>query len=102
MQADLRMAIKARNAAGVSALRTTLAAFANAEAVDTAAPVTSAGLFADVDRRPLSDQDVLTILAREQHEYRAAAQRMRDLGLVARAVELDRRAAILASYLPAP
>src|SRR5688572_5257444 len=58
MQVDLVTALKAGDVHAVSVLRTTLAALDNAEAVDpgSGAPLVRAGLFGDVERRPLVER----------------------------------------------
>ena len=99
MHADLPAAIKARDASRVSVLRTTLAALANAEAVDLSGPRSAAGLLGDVERRLLSERDMREIVSRERAELRAAAQEMERLGQRREAVELEARAGILESYL---
>jgi hypothetical protein len=98
MQSDLNAAIKSGDALLVSVLRTTLAAVANAEAVDPAGATVRAGLLADVQRTQLGEDDVRQILDRELQEHRGAARDLRQAGQLARAAELDRRAAILTSY----
>lgn len=100
MTADLPAAIKARDAAMVSILRTTLAAIANAEAVDSSSSRPAAGVFgAEVARRDLSDDDVREIVAWEHKAVEAAADEMRRLGQGAAAAELARKAEILEAYL---
>ena len=100
MQADLPAAIKARDASRVSVLRTTLAALANAEAVDLSGPRSTAGLLGDVERKLLSERDMREIVSRERAElWAAAAEEMERLGQRREAVELETRAGILESYL---
>jgi uncharacterized protein len=101
MQTDLFAAIKKRDAARVSVLRTTLAAIANAEAVDPSVPRPKAGLFADVERKKLSRGEIRGIVAREREELFTAAHEMRGFGQVAAADALSVRAAILDMYLSA-
>src|SRR5205807_7921273 len=98
MQADLPAAIKARDASRVSVLRTTLAALANAEAVDLSGPRSAAGLLGDVERKRLSERDMREIVSRERDELWAAAEEMERLGQRRQAVELETRAGILESY----
>jgi uncharacterized protein YqeY len=104
MQADLMTALRGRDRAAVSVLRTTLAALANAEAVDMSpagpTPV-PAGLFADVERRLLSDGDVHAIVARERDELRSAAAEFDRLGRPFEAAHCRAQAALLAPYLAA-
>ena len=90
--------MKARDALLVSVLRTTLAALANAEAVDLSDAPSSAGLLGDMERRPLSEHDIGAIVARERDELRSGAEQLRALGR-AEFDEMAARAAILDSYL---
>lgn len=76
----------------MSALRTTLAAVANTEAVDPSEPMAEVGLLADVQRKQLSEDDNCGIVARERHEHCEAAQE-----IPANAAEFSRRAAIRAA-----
>src|SRR5687767_8040259 len=101
MQADLRTAMKARDALRVAVLRTTLAAFANAEAV-AASPTTrpALGLYAgEAERRELTDDDIHAVVAAERDELRAAAADMRAGGHDDEAAEREAKAAILDAYL---
>ena len=98
LSADLPVALRAGDRVRVSALRTTLAAIANAEAVDPAAAVPT-GLGADVARRRLTEDDVVRIVAAERDEHRALAQEMRELGQEGEADACAQRAAVLEGYL---
>jgi hypothetical protein len=80
-------------------LRITLAAIANAEAVDLSGPTTPVGLPGDVERRQLTDEDIIAIIAGERDELSTTAQHLHRLGRVDRAQELDARAKILCEYL---
>ena len=101
MQADLRTAMKARDSARVAVLRTTLAALANAEAVDTThTSVPVRGLYAtEAERRELTDDDIRGVIAAERDELRAAAADMRAGGHDDEASDRDTKAAILDAYL---
>ena len=99
MQNELTAAIKAGDDARVDVLRTTLAAIANAEAVDLAGPTTPVGLLGDVERRQLSDDDITAIIAAERDELSTTAVHLHRLGQASRAGELDARASILGDYL---
>ena len=107
----LRAAMKARDSVTVSALRTVLAAIANAEAVAVAAPdgqatvsgsqhVASAasGLgAAEARRRDLTGADIAGIIAAEIAErYRAAGQ-YDSAGNAGRAARLRREAEVIES-----
>lgn len=96
MRADLVASLKAGDATRTSALRVTLAAVANAEAVD---PATVVGITGDVPRRELTDVDVAAILTAERDDLRDQAAVMRSRGQVDAAIELDARAAVVATYL---
>jgi uncharacterized protein YqeY len=103
MQDDLVTALKAGDVTAVSVLRTTLAALANAEAVDPGpgAPLVRAGLFGDVQRRTLTADDVAAIVAGEQRELTAAAALLDETGRASEAAACRRRARLLERYLAA-
>ena len=100
MEADLKVALRQRDKSAVAVLRTTLAAVANAEAVDPSEPTTRVGLLADVERRVLTDGDVRAIVAAERKELQAAIDEMTALGQADTATELAQRASTLDAYLP--
>jgi uncharacterized protein YqeY len=110
LRADLLVARKARQADTVTALRTTLAALDNAEAVavenvtDTLAafPVAGAGPgvgSTEVARRILSIEDIRTILAAQVAERLAAASDYDAYGQAEAARRLRREASALERYL---
>ncbi len=99
LEADLPSALKARDAARAGVLRTTLAAIANAEAVDLAGDHERAGLLGDVARRALSDDDVRVIVERERDELHRLAVHMHDIGQADESADLATRAAVLEHYL---
>lgn len=112
LRAALKVAMKARDAAAVNALRTALAAVDNAEAV--AVPATAAtplveGVIAgaaagvgatEAPRRVLTEDEVAAIVAAEVDERRAAAGDYRDAGQFGRAARLTAEADALAAHLP--
>src|SRR5262245_19012865 len=76
MQADLKEAMKDRDSARVTVLRSTLGALANAEAVDApTGPIslTAAAGTTEVARRELTHDDVRDVIERERAELLAAA-----------------------------
>jgi uncharacterized protein YqeY len=109
LRAELLGARKRRDAVAVAALRSALAAIANAEAVPPSAhPVASSehvagaatGLgAAEVPRRVLTPEDVAAILQNEVAERRHAATDYAALGRDAEAQRLRDEAAVLAGYL---
>jgi uncharacterized protein len=103
MQVDLVTALKAGDVNTVAVLRTTLAALANAEAVEpgSGAALVRAGLFGDVERRPLAAGDVAAIVAAERAELTAAAIVLDEAGQTTQADACRSRAAILERYLAA-
>jgi uncharacterized protein YqeY len=103
MQADLVAALKGGDLVAVSVLRTTLAALANAEAVEpgAGAPLVRAGLFGDVERRRLSAGDVVSIVTGERDELHAAAGVFDRTGRPVEAAGCRARAAVLDQYLAA-
>jgi hypothetical protein len=81
-------------------LRTTLAAVANAEAVDATDARPASGAFAgDVPRRELSEDDVRAVVVAALDELRAAEAELRSVGQDAAAADLATQAAILEAYL---
>lgn len=84
IRVELKTALRTRDTSWVAALRQTLAAIDNAEAAELRdTPQTQDAVFAnsvagagagDVQRRQLSPEDVLAVLAREQAERRAAIE----------------------------
>jgi uncharacterized protein YqeY len=101
-------AMKARDRLAVGALRSTLAAIDNAEAVDTTA-VPSGSLAiesspagvgaAEAERRALSDDDVARIVRAEVADREAAALEYDRAGRAERAAALRAEAQVLASHL---
>lgn len=112
LRSDLTAAIKARDTAAVSALRTTIAAIENAEAIKVTGAGTlqggsehvagaSAGVGStDVPRRELSEQEVEEIVRDQIAERMEAAAGYRGLGQVSEAERLIREADLLGRYLP--
>jgi uncharacterized protein YqeY len=89
----LTTAMKARDRATITAMRTALAAVANAEAVDGSARGPGAGAYAtEVERRALSDEQVGDIVRELRDELRAASDEMSRLGQEPRAAELTEQA----------
>ena len=103
MQADLVTALKAGDLVAVAVLRTTLAALSNAEAIDPGVhgPPVQVGLFGDVERRALSVDDVVSIVAGERKDLEATATILDEAGRPAEAAGCRARAAILDRYLAA-
>jgi uncharacterized protein YqeY len=105
----LREALKARDKVATSALRTALAAIANAEAVPAATPPagtagspyvagTAVGVGgAEADRRILSDAEIGAIVRSEITERHAAAAQYEQAGHADRAARLRREADVLSS-----
>lgn len=98
LQAGLPAAMHARDEARVSVLRTTLAALANAEAVDPSTPAPPGGLLGDVERRHLTEDDARSIVRRERDELHRDADELRRLDRP-EADRLTAQAAILDGYL---
>src|SRR5437868_14754285 len=94
MQRELLEAMKQRDGSRIAVLRTTLAAIANAEAVDPSAATVKAGLLADVARRELSEDDIVGIVSSELDGSWDAEVEMRDLGQTSAADGLAARAAV--------
>lgn len=113
LAAALKDALRARDTTASSALRTTLSAIANAEAVASAPPAPApagrphfagalAGLGAgEVARRQLSASDVTAIVRAEIAECEAAAAGYLTNGLPSQAERLRTQARILTSVVAA-
>jgi uncharacterized protein len=100
-------AMKERDRAGVSALRSALAAIDNAEAVDVTAAGGSSAIesspvgigVAEVERRALSDEDIAQIVRAEVADREAAALDYDRAGRSDRAEALRAEARVLSSQL---
>ena len=111
LRAALPAAIKARDRVAVSALRSTLAAIDNAEAVDRAPDVdrrlgieqipVGVGA-AEVERRVLTQAQVEHIVRAEVAEREAAARDYEQAGRPERAETLRHEATILSTHLGPP
>jgi len=111
LRRGLTVAMKARDAAAVAALRSALAAVENGEAVEaTQAPLPAdghpdfagsvAGLgAAEVPRRRLTDAQVMEILRAEVADRQAVARDLQRRGQGDRAERLRAEAGVLGSYL---
>jgi uncharacterized protein len=102
LQADLPAAMKARDAATVSVLRTTLAALSNAEAVEQgdAGALGTRGVYSsEAARRELSSDDERTVVQREIEELLASAEESEDAGQTDEAEILRGKAEVLTRYL---
>jgi uncharacterized protein len=107
LRAALPVALKARDGTAVAALRSTLAAIDNAEAVD--AGVTTRGLAieespvgagtTEVQRRALTGEQVRDVVRAEVAERRAAAEEYERAGRTDRADRLRAEAAVLDAHL---
>ena len=108
LRAALRFAMKAKDAVAMSALRSALAAIANAEAISPVPPagqpavgsahvagsVAGAGA-AEARRRVLTAGQVAAIIAAEAADRRAAATGYEDRGNAGRAARLRREAEVI-------
>ena len=108
LRAALPAALKARDRVAVAALRATLAAIDNAEAVDRPATVdqrlaieqTPIGVAAaEVERRALTTDQVEHIVRTEVAEREAAARDYERAGRLDRAKQLRDEAGLLAAHL---
>lgn len=110
MRRDLTRALKARDVVTVRALRTTLAAIANAGAVSVSTPPprpggsliagATGGLGAtELPRRDLNDDDVRAIVITERDSRRAAAEQYAAAGKPDEAATLRDQADALDRYL---
>lgn len=106
LRADLPVALRARDQVATRAIRTALAAVANAEAVPVPEPRGSldppvVGASQEVERRQLDAADVERILVEELADRRDTIERYEAHGRTAEADELRAELAVLARYLPA-
>src|SRR4051812_7910150 len=100
MQDDLRVAMKARERVRMSVLRATLGAIANAEAVPSdARPNVSGDETTEVNRRELTEADVVAVITRERTELEADAALYRTRGDTEPLADLEARIAVLDHYL---
>ena len=96
---DLAEAMRDRDMARVKVLRITMSAIQNAEAVEGVASVEGVVGYGDVQRRSLSDDDVIEIIAREIEEFEGSVAEYRQIGQTERAEGLQRELEVLRSYL---
>ncbi|MEZ4867284.1 MAG: hypothetical protein R3C14_38525 [Caldilineaceae bacterium] len=103
MKADLRQAMKARQSATVTTLRSVLAAIDNAEAIPVTEPTLPVepvlGKRHEAPRKVLSADDIRQIMAQEMHERLAAGAEYARLGQTEEAARLQTAAALIAGYL---
>jgi len=85
--------------ARVKVLRTTMSAIQNAEAVEGVASVEGVVGYSDVQRRSLSDEDVMEIIIREIEEFEGSLAEYRWIGQTERADGLQRELEVLWSYI---
>ena len=107
LRAALKVSMRSRQSDTVAALRETLAAIDNAEAVaQSAAPAVQQGVIAggvaglgagEVPRRALSPEEVQAVIDRELNERRAAAAAYAALGRHDEAERLNRQLEVLAA-----
>ena len=95
MQADLKVAMRERDAIAASVLRTTLSAVANAEAVELPARITDT----EVERKHLTEDDIRVVVRGEQDDLETTAAQLRRLGKLDDADALIAKAAVLEGYL---
>jgi uncharacterized protein len=77
---DLAQAMRDRDTARVKVLRTTMSAIQNAEAVEGVASVEGVVDYGDVQRRSLTDDDVIEIIVREIEEFERSVAEYRQIG----------------------
>jgi uncharacterized protein YqeY len=101
MQDDLLAAMKARDRVRMSVLRATLGAIANAEAVpsDARPNVPGGDETTEVDRRDLTEADVVAVVTRERTELEGDAALHRERGDAEPLADLEARIAVLNDYL---
>ena len=85
--------------ARVKVLRTTMSAIQNAEAVEGVASVEGVVGYGDVQRRSLTDDDVIEIIVREIEEFERSVAEYRQIGQTERAQGLQMELEVLRGYL---
>lgn len=96
---DLAQAMRDRDMARVKVLRTTMSAIQNAEAVEGVASVEGVVGYGDVQRRSLTDDDVIEIIVREIEEFERSVAEYRQIGQTERAQGLQMELEVLRGYL---
>jgi len=96
---DLAQAMRDRDMARVKVLRTTMSAIQNAEAVEGVASVEGVVGYGDVQRRTLTDDDVIEIIVREIEEFERSVAEYRRIGQTERAEGLQMGLEVLLAYL---
>jgi hypothetical protein len=107
LEADIRPAMRARDRVRISAIRTTLSAISNAEAVTSTGSVVhdtattgAPGVYAsEARRRELTEDEVRAIVTAERDGFRADAGHLRELDQHDEADTLEGKAAVLDGYL---
>lgn len=104
LKRDLKQAMKERNRASVSTIKSTLSAIDNAEAVPVedpgpSNPLGTGGFARDVPRRDLTDDDIAVILHAEAQELRSALAEYESRGYDAKAEEMRAGLRVLARYI---
>ena len=95
--------MRARDRARVAVLRSTLAAIANAEAVDNGHTEPGTGPYAnEAPRRHLAEDDVVRIVAEERDRIRVLAEEMVSIAQHDEAGDLAVQARVLDELLGAP
>jgi hypothetical protein len=97
---DLAQAMKDRDTARAKVLRTTLSAIQNAEAVEGVSSVEGIVGYGDVQRRSLSDEEVIALVALEIEEFEGSVAEYQRIGQTDMAHELQRELEVLRGYLP--
>lgn len=96
---DLAQAMRDRDMARVKVLRTTMSAIQNAEAVEGVASVEGVVGYGDVQRRSLTDDDVIEIIVQEIEEFERSVAEYRQIGHTERAQGLQMELEVLRGYL---
>jgi uncharacterized protein YqeY len=100
LKEDLLVAMKAKDAVAVSALRSVLSALDNASAVPASTvPSPVFGRNGDVPRKDLSDADCRSIIAAEASDRAEAAQEYARLGRDGVAARLRAEQAVIERYV---
>ena len=99
LRSDLTTAMKTGDKVRIRVVRSTMAAIANAEAVEGSARAEGTVSYADVPRREVGRAQIIELLDTEIGEREIAAAQYRDVGRPADAETLEEEMGVLRAYL---
>jgi hypothetical protein len=99
LSSDLTTAMKTRDKVRIRVIRSTLAAIANAEAVEASTRAEGTVGYSDVPRRDVDRAQIIDLIESEIGEREVAAAQYRDVGRPADAGMLEEEIGVLRDYL---